>query len=318
MTAAAFAGLQDSGPRAALTSPSARVAEVGEDDWQHPSLVQAWAPRGAVFVVARSDLPVFARGILPRDPELRRALEQLADKARRSVSELRVKHHEEERLGQIPALVAERMRRRPIWRLAYAIAGVQIRWDARTTQLLPSPSPEMDAEEARLELARRFLRSLAPAGPRRYTRWAVGDADARMTFETLRDELVEVEWPGGSGVILEENAERLAEAEPTSEARFVAFGADPVLQPGEDVVASHRAHRRAAPPPWASTGLVLLEGEPVAAWGRRRARSRLLSRSWVQAAASLSRDVEAYDRAGEGDREVRIPPPPSQAIATRR
>jgi len=37
------------------------------------------APRGAVFVVPRADLSVFALGILPRDAEVRRALERLAD-----------------------------------------------------------------------------------------------------------------------------------------------------------------------------------------------------------------------------------------------
>ena len=58
--------------------------------------------------------------------------------------------------------------------------------------------------------------------------------------------------------------------------RFVAFGGDPVLQPGEDVVAVDRSHRRAALAPWACTGLVLLDGAVVAAWGRSGGRVTIL------------------------------------------
>jgi hypothetical protein len=268
LATAAFAGLQDSAPRAALTALYARVEDVGCSDWEDSSLVQTWAPRGAVFVVPRSDLPVFALGIMPRDPEVRRAVKQLAAKARDSVHEPRVKGPDLDRFESF-ALPDEHWRRRPIWRLAYALGGVRVRWDARSTQLLPGPALRMDEEAARQELARRFLRSLGPAGPARFTRWAaVGEADAGATFDAIADELTEVQWPGGSGFLLAPDADPLAGAEPVAGVRFVAFGADPVLQPGEDLVASDPSHRRAALPPWASMGLVLLDGEIVAAWGR--------------------------------------------------
>ncbi len=238
---AAFAGLQDSAPRAALTSLHSRMEDVRTDAWEDPSLVQSWAPRGAVFVVPRSDLAVFALGILPRDTELRQALEQLAEKARESVQEPRVKVREEERLGPIAPLILDRMRRQPICRLAHALAGVQIRWDARSTQLIPGPALEMDEEAARRELARRTSAGRA-----------------------------------GSGVLLAEDAERLARAEPVFAVSFVAFGGDPVLQPGEEIVAHDRSHRRTALPPWACSGLVLLDGAVVAAWGRRQRRVTIL------------------------------------------
>lgn len=44
-TSAAFADRQDSANRAALYSS---VEDVGSTAWEHPSLVQTWAPRGAV------------------------------------------------------------------------------------------------------------------------------------------------------------------------------------------------------------------------------------------------------------------------------
>jgi len=103
-TEAAFAGLQDSAPRAALTALYSRVERVSPSAWEDRSLVQTWAPRGTVFVVPRSDLAVFALGILPRDRELRRALAQLTRRARDSVPEPRRDWGTEEsaRLGPIP------------------------------------------------------------------------------------------------------------------------------------------------------------------------------------------------------------------------
>ncbi len=277
---AAFAGLQDSAPRAAVTALYCRVENVGSSDWEHRSLVQTWAPRGAVFVVPRSDLAVFALGILPRDADVGRAFGQLAGRARESVPEPRKDEGRQEsaRLGPIPPLVAERMRRRPIWRLACALAGVEVRWDARSTLLLPGTALEMDDEDARRELARRFLHSLGPAGPARFTRWAaVTRSDASATFDAIRDELVEVQCSGSFGFVLAEDAEALTQAKPPSAVRFVAFGGDPVLQPGEDVVAADPSHRKGALPPWACTGLVLLGSDVVASWGRSQRRVTILA-----------------------------------------
>ena len=49
---AAWAGLQDSMPRAALLSIHARVEDAEPSTWEDPSLVQLWGPRFSVFVVA--------------------------------------------------------------------------------------------------------------------------------------------------------------------------------------------------------------------------------------------------------------------------
>src|SRR5260370_36325766 len=53
---AAWAGLQDSMPRAALLSIHARVEGAEPSSWEHPSLVQLRGPRFSVFVVAACDL----------------------------------------------------------------------------------------------------------------------------------------------------------------------------------------------------------------------------------------------------------------------
>jgi len=264
---AAFAGLQDSAPRAALTALHARVAEVGPDDWAHPSLVQTWAPRGAIFVVPEADLATFTLGILPRDPQLRRSLEELAARARDALQQSTAGAAEPGSLGEIPASLAAHMARHPIERLAFAIAGVRLRWDARWTALVDGPAPEGDPEEARLELVRRYLRSLGPAQPAQFMRWAaVGADDAEASFHAIRDELVECEWDGGSGLLVAADAERLSSATPVCGLRLLAFGGDPVLQPGDEIVIADQ--RRANLPRWACSGLALLDGEPVASWGR--------------------------------------------------
>src|SRR5690242_6184038 len=75
---AAWAGLQDSMPRAALLSIHARVAGTEPATWEDPSLVQLWGPRFSVFVVAARDLAVFSLGTLPSDAKGRQRAEGTA------------------------------------------------------------------------------------------------------------------------------------------------------------------------------------------------------------------------------------------------
>src|SRR5512132_4694759 len=62
---AAWAGLQDSMPRAALLSLHARVAEIESSSWEDPSLAQLWGPRYSTYVVAQRDFALFSLGRLP-------------------------------------------------------------------------------------------------------------------------------------------------------------------------------------------------------------------------------------------------------------
>ena len=71
---AAWAGLQDSVPRAALLSIHARVEGTRPDAWEDPSLVQLWGPRFSAYVVAAQDAALFSLGRLPDEgPGRRRA-----------------------------------------------------------------------------------------------------------------------------------------------------------------------------------------------------------------------------------------------------
>ena len=68
---AAWAGLTDSVPRAALLSIHARVEGTEPASWEHPSLVQLWGPRYSTYVVAARDRAIFSLGRLPDAPRQR-------------------------------------------------------------------------------------------------------------------------------------------------------------------------------------------------------------------------------------------------------
>ena len=75
---AAWAGLQDSMPRAAVLSLHARVEGVRPSTWEDPSLVQVWGPRYQTYVVSSVDLAVFTLGRLPDAAKARRRAEETA------------------------------------------------------------------------------------------------------------------------------------------------------------------------------------------------------------------------------------------------
>ena len=77
---AAWAGLQDSMPRAALLSLHARVEEVEPSTWEHRSLAQLWGPRYQVYVVPKRDFALFSLARLPEDEKGRLRAQQMAER----------------------------------------------------------------------------------------------------------------------------------------------------------------------------------------------------------------------------------------------
>src|SRR5215469_14302497 len=75
---AAHVGLQDTAPRDALLGMHARVAACEPSAWQDARLIQTYSPRAAVHVLPAKDFGVFTIGRLPRDPQARQVLEDLA------------------------------------------------------------------------------------------------------------------------------------------------------------------------------------------------------------------------------------------------
>ncbi len=79
---AAWAGLTDSVPRAALLSINARVEGTRPSSWEDPSLVQIWGPRYSVNMVPARDHAIFTLGRLPDDARRRQRAEDMAASVR--------------------------------------------------------------------------------------------------------------------------------------------------------------------------------------------------------------------------------------------
>jgi Winged helix DNA-binding domain len=284
---AAWAGLQDSMPRAALISIHARVEETEPSTWEDPSLVQVWGPRWSAFVVAAADRAVFTLGRMPVDPEYRVFAEGLADQLEAFLDGRRLSYGEAgEGLGMNPN------------RLRYAtVTGrVVLRWDgARRPTIWTVPAPEMDPADARLELARRYLHVFGPASAAAFAEWAgVGPADGRRAFEALADELAPVRTPVGHAWILaaDEPAFRAHDGRPAA-ARILPSGDTWFLLQGRDreLLVPDAARRGGL---WTSRvwpGAVLVAGEVVGTW--RRAQARLSISPWRTLSAPERAAVEA-------------------------
>src|SRR5688572_27496462 len=161
---AAWAGLQDSMPRAALLSIHARVAGTAANSWEHSSLVQLWGPRFSAYVVAAKDLAVFSLGRLPDDARRRARALDTAARLQVFLGSRRMPFGEAGRgLGvQHNSL-----------RYAAPTGRVLMRWaGAQQPVIWIGPELAMDPLRARLELARRYLHALGPGTPIGFARWA--------------------------------------------------------------------------------------------------------------------------------------------------
>src|SRR5256714_10013493 len=137
---AAWAGLQDSMPRAALLSLHARVEEVEPSAWEHPSLVQLWGPRYQVYVVPKRDFALFSLARLPEDGKSRLRAEQMAKKLH---AHLRGRRLTDRETGSALGIGNE-------LRYATTTGTIAIRWGgARAPELSTVPAAESDPADAR-------------------------------------------------------------------------------------------------------------------------------------------------------------------------
>jgi hypothetical protein len=267
---AAYGGIQDSAPRAALLSLHARVDDVQPAAWEHESLVQIWGPRGADYVVPRVDVDVFTVGRMPRDRDQAAALERIADDIHRALDGRTL--HTRDVTAALPEL-GHTVR----WA---AITGrVHIRWDASRIWCIPVDRPDCDVEAARIELARRFLRWLGPSTVERFAWWAgIEPSEARETWRELGAELVSVEVDGKDRVIFREDEQALANATGVTGVRLLPHG-DPFIKTDGPMVVRDAALRlEIFPEPkkraafWPVSGAVVVDGEVVGSWARQQRR----------------------------------------------
>ncbi len=283
---AAWAGLQDSMPRAALLSLNARVHRVEPASWEDPALAQIWGPRFSAYVVPRSDIPTFTLARLPDGAGRRRALE-IADRLDEFLAGRRLDAVEAGRgLGIHPNAL----------RYAAPTGRVLIRWDgARQPIVWTVPAPEMEATEARLELACRYFHVFGPATPQAFGRWAgIKPPAATAAFDALRPTLVPVRTPIGEGWILagDEDVFR-APPDGAASARLLPSG-DPFFllwEADRELLVPDTARRGEL---WTSRvwpGALLVAGDIAGTW--RRAGAVVRAHSW-RALTPAERDaVEA-------------------------
>lgn len=265
---AAWAGLQDSMPRAALLSIHARVRGAASTSWEDPSLVQLWGPRYNNHVVAVQDLGVFSLGRLPENPRGRARAYETASRLHTFLDGRRM-----------PFGLAGHQMHVPPNSLRYAAATgtVLMRWDgARQPVVWTVPPPSLDPRHARLELARRYLHIFGPATPASFARWAgIASGEASGAFKALAGELTKARTPAaGEAWILsgDEPAFRAqpgpsatARLLPSGDAYFLLWGADRELLVPEAKLRAELWTTRVWP------GAVVVRGEIVGVWRRSAA-----------------------------------------------
>ena len=285
---AAWAGLQDSMPRAALLSIHARVEGTQPSSWEDPSLVQLWGPRFSVFAVAAQDHAVFSLGLLPDEAKGRRRAEDVAERLHASLNGKRIPYGE---AGKTLGVHHNMLR------YAAATGTVLIRWEgARQSLVWTVPRPEVAPRDARLELARRYLHVYGPASPLAFGRWAgFGPRPGTAAFEALSGELIAVRTPAGDAWMLasDEAAARAAPGPaaparllPSGDAYFLLHGAD------RDFLVPEADRRDALWTPRVWPGALLTGGELTGTW--RRADAVLTVQPWRPLSAS-ERDAVAAE-----------------------
>jgi hypothetical protein len=284
---AAWAGMQDSMPRAAVLSIHARVAGTEPTTWEDPSLVQVWGPRFSAYVIAARDRAVFTLGRLPAGGKGLRRAEDTAARLHAFLDGRRMRYDEAGLgVGVHPNAL----------RYAAPTGTVLIRWEgARLPVIWTVPRPEIDPREARVELARRYLHVLGPTTPAAFAKWAgIGSAEGRGAFEALAGEVMAVRSPVGDGWILSSDEPSFrATPSPAAPARLLPSGDAYFLLHGVDrelLVPDENQRGKL----WTSRvwpGAVLVGGEVVGTW--RRANAVVAIQTWRRLSTAERQAVEA-------------------------
>lgn len=282
---AAWAGLQDSMPRAALLSIHARVEGTEPSTWEDPSLVQLWGPRYHAYVVAERDLAVFSLGRLPDEAGARGIAENLAARMHALLGGARMTY------GEAGRALGEHHNR---LRYAAMTGTVVIRWDgARQPTVWTVPPPEVDPRDARLELARRYLHIFGPVTPEAFARWAgIGPPRGRAAFEALRRSLTPVRTPVGDAWILTRDEPTFrATAGPAAPTRLLPSGDTYTLGDDRELLIVDADRRRELWTPRVWPGGLLVDGEIVGTW--RRAQGTVTIQAWRRLSRAARDAVEA-------------------------
>jgi hypothetical protein len=269
---AAWAGLQDSMPRAALLSIHARVEGAHPEIWDDDAFVQVWGPRFATYVVPASDHAIFTVGRYPDDARGRERAESFASG---------IAAHD-------PTLTATA-------RYATTTGTILIRWaGARAPDVWMVPRPAIEPLEARRELARRYLHVFGPGTSKSFAKWAgVSAHEGRAAWDGL--DLVPVTTPLGDESLLASDEALMREPAarstavrllPSGDAYWLFHGA-----PQRELLVPGAKERAALWTPRVWPGALLVAGELVGTW--RRAQGDLSIEPWRRLTKAECAAVEA-------------------------
>jgi hypothetical protein len=284
---AAWAGLQDSMPRAALLSIHARVEGTAPTSWEDPSLTQLWGPRYSVYVVPERDRALFSLGRLPEGGAARRRADDLAARLQEVLGAGTLTDREAgDALGVHPNML----------RYAAPTGTILIRWEgARAPIVRTVPAPAVAPHDARIELTRRYLHVFGPTTPEAFGQWAgLRGRGAAETFEALAPSLIPVRTPIGPAWILASDEPAIrAEPGPAAPVRLLPSGDTYYLLQGDDrelLVPDARLRGEL----WASRvwpGALLVDGELVGTW--RRSKGTVTITTWRQLTSKEQEATEA-------------------------
>jgi DNA glycosylase AlkZ-like len=282
---AAWAGLQDSMPRAALLSLHARVEGVDPSTWEDPSLAQLWGPRYSTYVVPKRDFALFSLGRLPEDSKGRQRAKRMAELIHAHLGGARRTDREVGRtLGVGYSL-----------RYAAPTGTVAIRWEgARAPEIWTVPAPEIDPADARRELARRYLHIFGPATADGFARWAgISRRSAATAFASLEGSLLPVRAPLGDEWLLADDEPAMRAAETAAPARLLPSGDAYFLLNGAErellVPRVDQRQRLWTPRVW--PGALLVEGEIRGTW--RRTQHTVRIDTWARLSRATRGAIEA-------------------------
>lgn len=285
---AAWAGLQDSMPRAAVLSIHARVQGATPTAWDDPLFAQVWGPRYQVYVVAERDLAIFTLARLPDAGMIRRRADDLATRLHDFLGGEKMRYDD---AGQALGTHGNNLR------YAALTGRLAIRWEgARRPLVWTVPPPEISRTDATLELARRHLHVFGPTTLEGFRTWAgIGVAQAARAYEELRPELLPVATPHGEAFLL-------ARDEPTMREAPTAAAAARLLPSGDAYTLHGTSEERALLVPDAGRrgelwtprvwpGALLVAGEIAGTW--RRAQRTVTIQAWQKLSHAARESVVA-------------------------
>jgi hypothetical protein len=147
-----------------------------------------------------------------------------------------------------------------LWRYAGVVVGMRLNSD----RLYRSGRPGRRRKPT--DLARAYLRFYGPADVKGFTEWArLAPKQGKRIWPELEGELEQVEWEGGKGWILGEDARALG-SPPSAKGTRLIPARDPYLQQDRVTLVPDPAVRKRLFRPVASPGAVLRDGRLAGMW----------------------------------------------------